>query len=204
MASMGLLSMGVEKLLEVVEGSGCEEGEVVIRRNPDAPRCQFEEGVVIEALFGGRSGEVSTGAPLQARTRISFMKGAVLQDERERSAALAILNATTAFLCISRRVHSCSPDCHARCLRELKERVASSRVSVLDEIPLIEESLAGVFTQDVKGADLVLVNAGDLITKGREDVLERMADSRKVLLLGPSLGGIASLLGLPHWCPYGR
>ncbi|MDH7594215.1 MAG: hypothetical protein QHG99_07690 [Methanomicrobiales archaeon] len=201
---MTLVNEAVEKLLKTIEGCGCEEGEVVLRRRPDAPRCQFEFGVTIEAVFGGRSGEVVTESPVQARTRISFMKGAHLDEERERTAALAIVNVATSFLCISRKVHACPPECHAPCMSELKDALRGRRIASITEIPGICTESARPYSTGIESADLILVTAGDLLSKDKEKELEELLRTKKVLFLGPSLNGLCCLLNLEHWCPYGR
>lgn len=201
---MPLVNEAVEKLLETIEGCGCEEGEVVLRRRPDAPRCQFEYGVIIEAIFGGRSGEVVTESPVQARTKISFMKGARLDEEKERTAALAIINVATSFLCIARKVHACPPACHSPCLSELKDALRGRRIASISAIHGIINGPTGLPATETGSADLLLVTAGDLVSKEKEKELEELMKTKRVLFLGPSLNGLCCLLNFEHWCPYGR
>lgn len=201
---MHLIQEAVERLLMLLEGTGCEDGEVRLHRVPDAPRCQFEWGVTIEARYGGRSGEAVSEHPIQALTRISFMKGAPLSNARQRTAALAITNAATSFLCISRRVHACPPECHAPCLASLSKELAGRRLFALGEIMIVKDFFGEQMAKSVEDAGIVLSSAEYLVSSESTDALAELAGSKRVMFLGPSCGGLCALLGMEQWCPYGR
>jgi hypothetical protein len=63
---VSLIPEAVERLRSRIEGSGCEDGVVVLKQNPDASRCQYERGVTLEAHFGGGRGQVVTPHPASA------------------------------------------------------------------------------------------------------------------------------------------
>jgi hypothetical protein len=48
------------------------------------------------------------------------------------------------------------------------------------------------------------VLTGEALIREESSELREQAADRGILLLGPSTEGVASLLSLPHWCPYGR
>ena len=53
-------------------------------------------------------------------------------------------------------------------------------------------------------AGVLLVLGHGLVTDAGLDRVERAKPSTEVLMVGPSTGGTAALVDLPHWCPYGR
>jgi hypothetical protein len=190
----------VERLRELVAESGCEDGVVAIRRTPDAPRCRYERGAVIEAEFGGQTGTVCTQDPVQATTRISFMFDAAMDAPRKRSAALAIVNAVSAFFCLVRKVHACPAECREACFRELAGELRGKRVYTAGEVPGLDGAAGITRVEEAADADVVLVHAGVLL---REDEAPKGGGSPRELFLGPSAAGVAALLNRPHWCPYG-
>jgi hypothetical protein len=97
---MDILIAAVKKLEERVHNTGCEDGNIVLSVNPDAVPCQFENGALMEASFGGRKAQFVTSDPIRATTRIGFMFGAPLDKPAQRGAAGAIINVITGFLCI--------------------------------------------------------------------------------------------------------
>lgn len=201
---MNLAGKAVSKLQSMVQGSGCEDGIVVLKRNPDAPKCQYERGVTIEAYFGGGHGQVVTDYPIQATTRLSFMFGSLLASPEERSAAYAIMNAVTGFLCIARKLHACPSDCYNACLSELHIEVAGSQIYCIGRSPFIDREFASQMVKDPQMADIVFVVSDGLIAESPIELDESFHTKRRMMFLGPNFPGICSLLGLEHWCPYGR
>jgi hypothetical protein len=200
---MTLLIDAVKRLGETVHGSGCEDGTAILRRDPGVPRCQFERGADLLASFGGRTARVVTSAPVQTSTRLSSLFGRDLGSPEERTAALGILNAVSGFLCLSRRLQACDPGCHGACMAELREEIGGRRIFTPVMIPAVSREFAASLTEAPAGAGVFLLNGEALIQEEGGDLAARAAGGG-LLLLGPSTSGVASLLSLPHWCPYGR
>jgi hypothetical protein len=200
---MTLLADAVMRLGETVHGSGCEDGAASLRRDPGVPRCQFERGVDLLASFGERTTHVVTSAPVQTTTRLSSLFGRVLAGPEERTAALGIVNAVSGFLCLSRRLHACDPGCHGACLEELREELGGQRIFTPVQIPAVSREFSASLMEDPAGAVIILLT-GEALIQGEGGDLAGRAAGGGVLLLGPSTSGVAALLSLPHWCPYGR
>jgi hypothetical protein len=201
---MSLLTDAVDKLRALMEGSGLEDGIVTLKRNPDAPRCQYERGVCIEAYFGGGHGQVMTGSPLQAATRISFMYGASLGSPEERTAALAILNAAGGFLALTRKLHACRTEDYPACLSDLREVLGATRVAVIGDAAVLPHELGSQRAHTPEEAEVILVVADGAIAPSTADLIERWRGKKRMIFLGPSFPGLCAMLNLEHWCPYGR
>jgi hypothetical protein len=199
---MTLLLDAVKRLEETVFGSGCEDGAAALSRDPGGPRCQFERGADLLASFGGRTARVVTPAPVQTSTRLSSLFGRELGSPEERTAALGIVNAASGFLCLSRRLHACDPACHGACMAELREEIGGRRIYTPVQVPAISRELSASLTGDPAGAGILLLTGDALIQEEGGDLAARGAGA--LLLVGPSTSGVAALLSLPHWCPYGR
>ena len=200
---MTLLLEAVNRLEGTVHGSGCEDGIATLKRKPDAPRCQFERGAMIEAAFGGGTAQVVTESPVQTSTPVSSLFGHDLPVPELRTAALAIVSVVAGFLCIGRRFHACDPACHGPCMEELREEIAGRKVFTPVTIPLLSKEMAPLITGDAGDAGILVLTGESLIREEGSD-LRKLATGRRILLLGPSTEGVVSLLTLPHWCPYGR
>jgi hypothetical protein len=200
---MTLLLEAVKRLEETVHGSGCEDGVATLKRKPDAPRCQFERGAMIEASFGGRTAQVVTDFPVQTSTPVSSLFGSDLPAPELRTAGLAIVNVVAGFLCIGRRYHACDPACHGPCMEELREEIGGRKIYATVNIPILSQEMAALITGNAGDAGIQVLTGEGLIKEEGSQLGERAAD-RRILLLGPSTEGVASLLTLPHWCPYGR
>jgi hypothetical protein len=194
------LREAVARLKVLVAESGCEEGVVAIRRTPDAPRCRFERGAIIQAEFGGRTGAVCTQDPVQTTTRISFMFDAIMDTPEKRSAALAIVNVVSAFFCLARKVHACPVECREACLGDLAGELQGKRVFAAGDLPGLDGASRVTRVEGAADADVVLVHAGVLL---REEEGPGGGGSPREIFLGPSAAGVAALLNRPHWCPYG-
>ena len=201
---MTLLREAVGLMEEAIHGSGCEDGAVTLRRDPDAPRCQFERGASLEASFGGRTAHVVTGSPVQTETRLSSLFDRDLPEPELRTAALGILSAVAGFLCLARRVHACDPACHGPCLKELGDEIRGRGIFTPVDIPVLSRDLAPLSSGGAGGAEILVIAGETLIREEELGDLRDLAMGRGMLLLGPSTSGVASLLSLPHWCPYGR
>ncbi len=201
---MSAITEAVEKLRILLEGSGLEDGVVTLRRNPDAPRCQYERGACIEAHFGGGYGQVMTNYPLQAATRIPFMYGSLLTSPEERTAALAILNTAAGFLGLSRKLHACRPYEYPACLSELKEAIGKFRVVCIGNASVLPNELASQLVDASEKAEVILVVSDGAIAPSTADQIDTWRGHKRMIFLGPSFPGLCALLDLEHWCPYGR
>jgi len=201
---MNLIASAVAKLEETVKNSGCEEGSVSLTRNPKRPVCQYPRGVCVEACFGDRRGHVITPEPIEACTKVSFMFGAPLGSQVERTAACAIVNAVTAFFCINRRVNACEQYQHAMCRSELTAELAGARVYVAGDVRALPTGEGIVFTEDPGRADIVLVVGPGLVAQESLAAVEKALGKKRVICIGPSTAGVATLLDVEHWCPYGH
>lgn len=201
---MTLLREAVEALEDTIQGSGCEDGEVTLRRRPDAPRCQYDRGASLEASFGGQTAHLVTGSPVQTGTRLSSLFGRDLPEPEQRTAALGIVNVVAGFLCLARRLHACDPACHGLCLKELREEIGGRRIFSPVKVPVLSRDLAPSFAGDAGGAEILVITGEAMVEETEAGGLRDQAPKGEMLLLGPSTEGVAALLSLPHWCPYGR
>lgn len=201
---MSFLHDAIGKLEKTLEDSGCEDGVVALSVNYDADVCQYPKGVCMEGHFGGRIGQFVTSEPIRANTRISFMFGAPLGNQKQRGAASVIINAVSAFLCLTRKLQPCTPDCYAPCLAELSREVAGKRVYLLGPMPVLERALGDQVVDSPEAADLFLV-AGDGMTADEGVAcIDKYRGKKRMIFLGPSTAGVSGLLNIEHWCPYGR
>jgi len=199
---MDILKDAVRKLEDLVRGSGCEDGNIVLSVNPDRTVCQFERGACMEAAFGGTTAEFITFEPTRGITRLTFLFGAALERPAHRAAACAIINVMTGFLCISRTKLSCDPECHAACRRDLIEKVGAMEVGGL-HVPV--NALARLpHHADIPGCGEVVLVGGEGLISPEAGALFGGDHATEVLLVGPSTAGVARLEDLPHWCPYGK
>lgn len=201
---MTLLHNTINRLEEILEDSGCEDGVVTLSTNYDVDICQYPRGICMEGLFGGKSGQFITNDPIRANTRISFMYGASLKDKRQRGAAIAIVNAVSAFLCLSRKHRPCTPDCHAPCLTDLSREIAEKRVYLLGPMPTLERALISQVVDSPEAADLILVAGDGMTSEEGITCIDEFLGKKRMIFLGPSTAGVSGLMNLEHWCPYGR
>jgi hypothetical protein len=200
---MTLLLEAAGRLEVTVSGTGCEDNAATLKRSPDVIRCQFERGAIIEASFGGRTAQVVTDSPVQTSTRVSSLFGRDLPSPELRTAALAIVNVVAGFLCIGRRFHACDPACHGPCMEELGEETGGQKIFTPVIVPALSRGLAPLVTEAAGDAEIIAITGEALIREQGSELREKAA-GRGILLIGPSTEGVASLLSLPHWCPYGR
>jgi len=194
----------VERLRESLEGTGFEDQSVTLARAPDAARCQYNRGVCIQATFGGKTGHVTTDAPVEGTTRVSFLFGAALAAPRQRTAAIAVLNAVSGFLMLARRLSACREECHAPCLARLRDELAGSPLYAVGRVEALDRDLAVQLVPDPARADVLLVGADGLLSDAGLRVLGEHREQKRILYLGPSTAGLSALLSAEHWCPYGR
>jgi hypothetical protein len=201
---MDIIRESVTKIKEILEHSGCGEGDVVLDVNPDAKNCQFEKGACMTASFGGRTADFITFDPIRARTRISFMFDAPLDTPSTRGAASVIVNVITGFFCLSRVLHACAGSYHQPCLEELKQEIGEKKIFCIGSIPEIQHLLGGSVVQDPETADILLIGGEGMIEQGTGEIVDHYKGKKQVLCIGPSVAGISRLNTLQHWCPYGK
>lgn len=199
----GVLQQAIGKLAERIRDCGCEEGLVVLRRDPDSPLCQYECGVCIVARFGGKEAEFVSYEPTEASTKLSFLFDAVPESPRGRAAAYTVINAVTGFLCISRRLRACTPDHHAACAKELMAHFPGISCFPVGQEEATRKVLGIRPGANPDSADLLLIT-GDGLVSGKAEALFDSAGDKPHLFLAPSTAGYCALTGEPHWCPYGR
>ncbi len=200
---MDIIVDTVNRLEQVVSGSGCEDGGVVLKPDPDKTPCQYDRGAMIESWFGGRTAEFTTSEPLYATTRVSYMFGAALETLQLRAAACAIVNVLCAFLCIIRIRHSCKKECHRPCLQELARFAKGRSVYCIPEIPAISRGTEFIVADCPEQADIILVNGNGVISPEGDRIVTEYRELKILVLLGPSTGGVAALQKIKHFCPYG-
>jgi hypothetical protein len=201
---MNIIEESVRLLEEQIQGSGCEEGAVTIRVDPDRTKCPYDHGVCMVATFGGKSAEFITDDPTRATTRISFMFGAKFENPRLRAAACVITNAITGFLCLNRVLHACTPKDHGVCLKELKEKINGRKVCLIGFSSKLEMELQAFLVDRIEDAEVLVINGDGLVSDDGVMLTPAMYPGKELLLTGPSTSGIATLTKIPHWCPYGK
>ena len=185
-------------------GTGCDDGTVVLQRCPDAPLCQYQRGVCIEAVYGGRKAQVTSNFPVSATTRVSFLSGAVLNTPEKRTAAAAIMNVVMAFLCLTRTSRSCLPECYAPCRSYLEDELRGLRVFCSGFRHESTGMLDLDMVEDPGQAEVILVSGNGLFAGQGADILDRTRGTRRTVLVGPETAAVATLLEMEHWCPFGR
>jgi hypothetical protein len=201
---VNLFVQAAEALRARIEGTGAEEGAIEIVRNHDALVCPYERGVPLEAAYGGRVVQFVTGAPVEARVKISMLFGAPLAGERERSAAGAVINAVAGFFGFARNLRGCAIEDRPPCLRQLSAKTAGRSVRLVGMSPLLEHAFADRIAAATGSAEVMIVLGHGLVTDAGLDEVECAVPGTEILMVGPSISGTAALLDLPHWCPYGR
>jgi len=201
---MGIIEESVHLLEERVQGSGCEDGVVNLRVDPDSTKCPYEHGVCMVATFGGKSAEFVTSEPTRATTKLSFMFGATFEKPGVRAAACAIINALTGFLCINRVNHACAHGSYQPCLVELKKKINGRKVCLAGSSPRLEMELRAFLVEKIEDAEVIVVNGDGLVSGEGVRSVTFPYPGKEMILIGPSTSGVAVLKKIPHWCPYGR
>lgn len=186
----------------LVEDCGIADNPVVLEQDDQVVRCAYERGALIRATFGGRTAGLASDFPVRTTTKPSFMFGAPLQKPALRSAAAGILNVLTGFLCTSRVLHACTPEHHAACFTDLTPLISGKKIWCCGEMHPIRERYADYLTDSILDADLILVSADGMVDEGGSAISDE--PDEKVLFIGPSTAGVATLTHGCHFCPYGR
>jgi hypothetical protein len=141
--------------------------------------------------------------PVEATTKVSFLFDATLTNNTAKSAACAVLNVLSSFLCISRRVRACPVSEHQACLANLKERISGKRLFLLGECPVIAREFGSIITQDPAGAEILIINNQGVLNNDAAAIVEQFRDKKEIICLGPSTAGIAGFLRIGRFCPHG-
>lgn len=201
---MNVIERSVEELEKRIEGTGIEDGAVFLRVDPDCDLCPYESGACMVATFGGKSADFVTFDPTRAATKMSFMFGVKLENPVMRAAACAIINAVTAFLCISRVARACTRDNYAPCLADLKKRVRGRKITIIGKSRVLESELKMSAVDDPASADLFVVTGEGLTSDEGIRLIELYVREKEMLFIGPSPAGVAALADVVIWCPFGR
>nr|WP_319539774.1 hypothetical protein [uncultured Methanospirillum sp.] len=199
---MHIINKAVTLIESMVEDCGISDNPVILEQENEVVRCAYERGALLRVTFGGRSAGIATDDPVRTTTKPSFMFGATLGKPALRSAAAGILNALTGFLCTSRRLHACLPECHDMCLKELERTISGKKIWCCGGMDQIREHFASQVVDSLQDADLILVSSDGMISD-EIGVIPEMPDD-KYLFIGPSTAGVATLTHGCHYCPHGR
>jgi hypothetical protein len=200
---MDLIIDTVKKLESMMKESGCEDSGVILDVRTDTVNCQFERGACMTASFGGRSADFITYDPIRAKTKISFMFGTPLDTPPVRGAAVAIVNVTTGFFCLTRILHSCPESSHTECRRQLLHELGGKRIFCWGSMSAVDTEFRSTIVKNPQDADVILMNSEGIIEKGTGDIIRNYKETKRILCLGPSTAGVARLNQLEHWCPFG-
>jgi hypothetical protein len=132
------------------------------------------------------------------------MFGAAYTTGEQRTAALAILNATAGFLSLARKLCACERSRYTDCFQELKKSLAGRTAFAAAPIPVLMGVPGIVLADDADSAEILLVPPAALMTEEGLGLVSTWPAQKRVIFLGPSVAGISQILGKEHWCPYGR
>jgi hypothetical protein len=200
--NMNLIQKAVKELVNILDDCGIAESPVILTPDYDLPKCEYERGVSIKVIFGGRSAVFVSNETRNVTTKASFMAQAPLKKESQKEAAGGIINAAMGFLCKVRRLHACKSEEHVSCRNALTERISGKRIFCLGDMTDIRHMAGTMLTDDPNTADYILISGDGLVSDILPDI-----DSyphEKILCIGPSTAGTAALLHYDHFCPFGR
>ena len=168
---MSIVSDAVKILENRISGSGCEDG--IVRITPaSSAGCPYEDGITIVTEYGGRVAELSTSFPFETTSKVSFMFDSPLKSPVQRTAACAILNVISSFMCFTRKGRACGEESRKACLDELITAVAGKKVY-----------LNGCLTN----LESMLCEAGSLYPEKRVDLVGRPEDADVIVVSGDGL-----------------
>ena len=168
---MSIVSDAVKILENRISGSGCEDG--IVRITPaSSAGCPYEDGITIVTEYGGRVAELSTSFPFETTSKVSFMFDSPLKSPVQRTAACAILNVISSFMCFTRKGRACGEESRKACLDELIAAVAGKKVY-----------LNGCLTN----LESMLYEAGSLYPEKRVALVGRPGDADVIIVSGDGL-----------------
>jgi hypothetical protein len=201
---MSIITEAVAQMEKVTQGTGCHDGNVKIKRQPDAPVCRYERGVNLKVEFGGVSADVVTQYPIETVTRIPFMFGAPLETPEKRTAACGILGAVVRFLCLCRKAQACDPADHDQCFEKFRSAFEHEKIYVNGNLPDLIRLLGKNVVSSPEEADVIVVGGDGLFAADSLAVVDEYKGKKRMIFIGPSTAGVATFLSEEHWCPFAR
>jgi hypothetical protein len=200
---MDIIVESVKQVESLAEHGGCADAGVLLDVESRYVICQFEQGVPMTAMFGGRSAVFSTYDPIRANTKISFMFGAPLNTSSVRGAAAAIINVILGFLCMTRILHACPASSQPMCSAEMIQELDGKKVFCCGTMGKSGIAAIANIVENPSIADVILINGEGLISEGTGDLIETYKQTKRIICIGPSTAGIARRSELEHWWPFG-
>jgi len=200
---LSLIVDAVKKFEDTICGSGCEHNNVVLKKVDGNTVCQYAEGVNLEVTYGGKRSYLVTNYPIEAVTRMSFMFGKSLDTPRHRSAACGIINSVLGFLCLVRKTNPCKPESHGDCLSSLMCELEGKNIFCTGNTLAATVSGCNI-VDDPDDADIILISGEGVFSGSDLSIVDQYLNTKRMIFLGPGTSGICYLMGLEHWCPYGR
>jgi hypothetical protein len=198
---MQLIHHLVNRIQTLTDGCGYESNKVTLSTNADQnDQCPYETGTIITVAFGGKNTYFSSVYPMDVITKPEYMYSASLTKPTHRASAAAIISGVTGFLCFSRICGSCEVNCHQQCIEQIKTQIGTKKVHCIGEMKTIRDQISNQIVSDPQEAELILLTVDGL----NEDTSYDPESGASMICIGPSAGGIASLLGREHFCPYGH
>ncbi|MDD3976785.1 hypothetical protein L1994_08280 [Methanomicrobium antiquum] len=201
---MNIISKAVKELETKIYGSGCDDGVVTFSKVQKPEKCQYLNGECIKASYGGKHVEIATSYPLELKTKVSFMYGQPLDSPVQRTAACAILNVLSYFMCFSRTARACGKDSHDACLKELKEIIGDKKVFLNGFTPEISNIVSENIAACPEDADIILVSGEGLFDDEKLNITEEFLTKKRVIFTGPETSGICTIENHEYFCPYAR
>ena len=201
---MSIVTEAVAQMEKVTQGTGCQDCNVRIERQPDAPSCRYERGVNLRFGFGGTASDVVTQYPLETVTRIPFMFGMPLETPEKRTAACGIMGVVARFLCLCRKTQACDPEDHEQCLKNFCTVYGGEKVYVNGALPDLVRLLGKSVVSSPQEADIIVVGGDGLFSADCLAVTDEYRGKKRMVFIGPSTAGVATFLNEDHWCPFAR
>lgn len=198
---MQLIHHLVKRIQSLTDGCGYENNKVILSTEKNQNnRCPYETGSVMTVTFGGRNTYFSSTHPMNATTKPEYMYSAALAKPAHRASAAAIIGGISGFLCFSRILGACKVECHELCIEKLKADIGTKSIYCIGEMKPIREQFTDQIVSNPNEAELIVVTVDGL----NEDTPYDPESAIPTIYIGPSSGGIASLMECKHFCPYGR
>jgi len=198
---MQLIHHLVKRIQTLTDGCGYENNKIALSTEADQKdRCPYETGTIMTISFGGRNTRFSSVYPMNAITKPEYMFSAPLTKPAHRASAAAIISGLAGFLSFSRIQGACEANCHQQCMERIKAQIGAKKVFCIGEMKTIREQVSSQIVSDPEEAELILLTVDGL----NEDISFDPESKTPIICIGPSAGGIASLLEQEYLCPYGR
>ena len=52
--------------------------------------------------------------------------------------------------------------------------------------------------------DIIIVTGDGLVSGADETLIDKKDRGAEIMFISPSTSGVATLVGYPHWCPFGK